>query len=460
MDVPKLLAPPCMPQVGLRREKSMQNYPNMKVYLVAVACALLLVTAPRLASASEKVPPIVWPAAPFSAWVSTQMTWIRLEPRNGSRLSGAVQHGDILQVSKCIPDCKSPRAWVQIGAFGHVPLKILKPLPLAAGAERMSAPMRYFYGKITHRSSVYAAADAKSRVIRHEKAEFRLAFVPNDPLTASGWLQRPDGGFMQKKDVVLFTPSTFSGVHEPKDAAFVFVRRQTKLKQADKKAEPVVFTRYTVLPLLGVQKGKVLVKGGWLPRNLVRVVTSRARPSEIKPGEKWLHVDLSEEVLTAYEGDKLAFATLVSTGKSARSATRTHDGTFKVYAKSVHLSMRGKPWDDYYAEEVPWVMHYDGGRALHGAYWHDQFGIEKSHGCINLAPKDAEWLFAWVPPDLPDGWSAVLPGSAKLQTATVVIEKSGGKRAHKNVVQKSGDKPAPRPASVITAAAIVSAAGQ
>ena len=49
--------------------------------------------------------------------------------------------------------------------------------------------------------------------------------------------------------------------------------------------------------------------------------------------------------------------------------------------------------DYYYLEDVPWILYYDGDMALHGAYWHDNFGVRSSHGCVNLSPRDARWLF-------------------------------------------------------------------
>jgi lipoprotein-anchoring transpeptidase ErfK/SrfK len=52
--------------------------------------------------------------------------------------------------------------------------------------------------------------------------------------------------------------------------------------------------------------------------------------------------------------------------------------------------------DFYSLEDVPWIMYYDDARALHGAYWHNNFGYQQSHGCVNLAPADAQWLFEWV----------------------------------------------------------------
>jgi hypothetical protein len=73
--------------------------------------------------------------------------------------------------------------------------------------------------------------------------------------------------------------------------------------------------------------------------------------------------------------------------------------------------MRGEdPVDGpYEVEEVPWTMYYSGGYALHGAYWHDQFGRVRSHGCTNLAPADARWLLRWTDPPLPAGWHSIRP---------------------------------------------------
>jgi lipoprotein-anchoring transpeptidase ErfK/SrfK len=63
----------------------------------------------------------------------------------------------------------------------------------------------------------------------------------------------------------------------------------------------------------------------------------------------------------------------------------------------------------YRIEDVPYVQFFAKGVGLHAAFWHRNFGHERSHGCVNLAPRDAEYLFAWTGPRLPNGWSAALP---------------------------------------------------
>jgi hypothetical protein len=71
--------------------------------------------------------------------------------------------------------------------------------------------------------------------------------------------------------------------------------------------------------------------------------------------------------------------------------------------------MRGPDPDHgrYDIADVPWTMYYRGGLAMHGAYWHDEFGRVRSHGCTNLPPAAARWLFNWTSPDIPQGWQGV-----------------------------------------------------
>lgn len=111
--------------------------------------------------------------------------------------------------------------------------------------------------------------------------------------------------------------------------------------------------------------------------------------------EKWISVDLYEQVAIAYEGERPVFATLVSSGLEEWP---TNEGVFHVYVRFPRTRMSGayaQP-DFYFLQEVPWTMYFDDQIALHGAYWHDGFGFRRSHGCVNLAVTDAHWLFHWA----------------------------------------------------------------
>lgn len=133
------------------------------------------------------------------------------------------------------------------------------------------------------------------------------------------------------------------------------------------------------------------------------------QPEQLGRGnDQWIDVDLGEQVLVAYRGDRPVFATMVSSGKSSP----TPRGNYPIWAKVASMTMGNQDYEDkpYMVEHVPWVLLFQGHNALHGAYWHDRFGQRRSHGCVNLAPKDARWIFEWVSPALAEGWTGYLPG--------------------------------------------------
>jgi hypothetical protein len=151
--------------------------------------------------------------------------------------------------------------------------------------------------------------------------------------------------------------------------------------------------------------------GLWLAAGQLRIAELRDDPSGFaEQGRKWIDVSIKKQILVAYEGRRPVFATLVSTGRGGmedpEKTTATVRGTFMIVSKHVSDTMDG---DDPTAEsfdlrDVPYIQYFHKGYALHGAYWHDDFGKARSHGCVNLAPADAAWLFDWTEPQVPTGW--------------------------------------------------------
>ncbi len=143
---------------------------------------------------------------------------------------------------------------------------------------------------------------------------------------------------------------------------------------------------------------------------VARVARFVRRPRRVGRHERWIQVDLASQTLVAYEGDRPVYATVVSTGKRGHT---TPGGLFRIHAKYVSTTMSGADEHSgrYRVEEVPWTMYYDASFALHGAYWHDRFGRVRSHGCTNLAPADARWLFRWSTPHVPKTWHARIGAS-------------------------------------------------
>lgn len=115
------------------------------------------------------------------------------------------------------------------------------------------------------------------------------------------------------------------------------------------------------------------------------------RPWGVGPLERWVDVDLTRQLLSAYEGDTLIYQTYISSGTWEHP---TVTGQFRVWLRYESQTMNGRLLGyDYYLEDVPYVMYFYEDYALHGAYWHNNFGNPMSHGCVNLHPTDAEWLF-------------------------------------------------------------------
>ena len=111
-------------------------------------------------------------------------------------------------------------------------------------------------------------------------------------------------------------------------------------------------------------------------------------------------VSLSQQALWAYEGRDVVLSTYVSTG-TERFATPA--GLYSVNSKVDVQTMEGVLGGEYYnVPDVPYVMYFtDFGHALHGTYWHENFGVPMSHGCVNLPMAVAEWMYAWAPLGMP-----------------------------------------------------------
>ncbi len=135
-------------------------------------------------------------------------------------------------------------------------------------------------------------------------------------------------------------------------------------------------------------------KDQWVQQTHVAKHIPIKRPEDVMT-DRWVAIDLYEQVLTVYADDKAIFTTLISTGLPRWP---TYEGTFNIYYRRTRHNMSwGTPGDDfYYLEEVPWTMFFDEGRALHGAYWHDGLGYRRSHGCVNMSITDAHWLYNWI----------------------------------------------------------------
>ena len=148
----------------------------------------------------------------------------------------------------------------------------------------------------------------------------------------------------------------------------------------------------------------------YAPAKHVRIIT----PEELAPlspgiDGKRIEVSLGQQALAAYEEQRMVFRATISSGRTffgddgVAAGSLTAAGGYRLWQKRVSRHMTGgTPTDGFDLPGVPWVCYFSGnGAALHGTYWHNDYGTPKSAGCINLRPEDARWLFRWTLPDVP-----------------------------------------------------------
>ena len=132
------------------------------------------------------------------------------------------------------------------------------------------------------------------------------------------------------------------------------------------------------------------------------------------PGEKWIEVNVTTQEVTAWEGNVPVLSFISSTGLPR---TPTVLGKYNIYWKLEKTLMTGP---GYYLPNVPYTMYFFEGYALHGTYWHNNFGQPMSRGCVNLSEDNAKNLFEWANPVIPPGQTAVWASADNPGTLVVV----------------------------------------
>ncbi len=249
-------------------------------------------------------------------------------------------------------------------------------------------------------------------------------------------------GLVAPADAVSITKAPeFKGVELTGDwqlpVAFSLIKEAGIYESKDKKTFSIKdrFKKQTAIRLLAPDApGYEEVKSGtitYVPTADGRYVRAQdinradkiAPPADIKPGEKWIDVGIKSETLVAYEGDKPVFVTLISAGKdgtTVKAPFATVQGTFRVREKHVAATMDGDTSGELYSiDDVPYIQYFHASYALHGAFWHGEFGRVRSHGCVNLSPSDAKRVFMWTEPQVPPGWHAVWADDAHPGTRVI-----------------------------------------
>lgn len=388
----------------------------------AVLAAAAAVSAASAAHADESLP--------ASVEVVRRDEPLYADPATTAARRGTALRGARLPVygTRAGPGCPAgyflvgPLAW--ICAEGVVPSQAppVVPLPPASNA---GLPYRYFFvrpdGSFGYRNLATAESGAPDAQLQ-----------PGFGVAVTRTENRPDGGdpfgltthglWVPMRDLggPVVAPEGVGVDLDGTDFVWVVAEKPAVhaapggARRSD--ATPARLSRFVVLER--TQRGKdVWLRIGeraWLRERDTASPRVAAPPPEARAGERFIDVDLERQVVTAYRGETPVFATLASTGRGALGSEQaTPPGTYRVWVKLRSSDMDNlenvEAQTNYAIQAVPWVLYFHRGYGLHGAFWHHAFGRVQSHGCVNLTPSDAQRLFDWASPRLPEGWSAAFP---------------------------------------------------
>jgi hypothetical protein len=236
------------------------------------------------------------------------------------------------------------------------------------------------------------------------------------------WYQINEDEFVPADALVMASPSRFQGVYlaEQPQHPFAWTNRWVQpsvVPQGSLNAAAESVDRYQLVTIFaeerrGDEMWYLIGEDQWIEQKTVARVDVDPPPEGVPAGAKWIEVDIFEQTIAAYEGGRMVYATLVSSG---RTGTATPPGLYSSWAKIREGKMSSPDTEDgdplyYYIEDVPWTMYFHEGYSIHAAFWHDAFGFTRSHGCVNLAPRDALWFFNWSDPIIADDVEQVYMG--------------------------------------------------
>jgi hypothetical protein len=338
-----------------------------------------------------------------------------------------------------------PRGFVCVGS--DATLDLAHPtLAAMALAPKLDAELPYTYARARLETPLFERDPTRADAVREVgklKRRAGMAVVGSwkakDP---SGVEERlallTSGRFVKAADLDAANPSDFAGVELNQERqlpiAFVVKRGVRAFRLHGSDAEKGDLLEYhSNLPLSGRFRSLGKVKywacegqkdERWLRHQDVTVIQKRSVfPDFVKEDTRWLDVSVVTGTLVAYEGKRPTFVTLLSVARELPAGSGdtvpASDGprpiplgTFGIKQKA--LTFLGKDrsafGEGFEVLDVPWALELSSGQLLHGAYWHDRFGMPKSHGCINMSPEDARRIFNWTKPEVPVGWhGALLP---------------------------------------------------
>ncbi|MDO9021090.1 MAG: L,D-transpeptidase [Deltaproteobacteria bacterium] len=390
-------------------------------------------------AAADRSDGTVLPAAARSLRIEREGEVVRSRADIESARRGTLARGARLAVHEATQGRGCRSAWIRIDVDAWVcadgaTLTADGPRAVAQPVVREGEVVPYQYAFATHAGvRTYRRMEDVAEENWAEELErgMSVAVVGTARIDGSTYVHTASGRWVSMRDLSFARPSERVGIfYEPGESvsSVGFFRANTRawptaesaLRDSGPSGSSVAFTRREVAH---VREERVLrgirfarLDGGWVRASVLMRPAVGAVPAGLGGRERWVDIDRATQVLVALEGSTPVFATLVSTGRGEHP---TRAGEHRVWSKLATTDMSNAGDADimtatalYTAARVPWVMFFHEDQGLHGVFWHDLFGRPRSHGCVNMAPRDAAWLFQWAPPALPPGWTAVLPTAA------------------------------------------------
>jgi hypothetical protein len=366
------------------------------------------------------------PTAVRSVEVMENDAVVRSGPSSTASLRGRLKAGQRLGYLRRVEGrgCAGGK-WIQLrqDAFvceGDVQVSSLAPdarrQPEMDGSNEL-LPYRYVFikrdGTRAYRHPSDSGTRAAAKIYRRG---FSFPVVSRLPHLGENFLQTWAGLYVRESQVNDATPSAFGGV--PVTSGLDLQSIGWTTAEAAVRAEPnTMATTLRTLPKLqrlqitGAQTDWVaLSDGGFVEARHVRRPSLAVVPEGVGPTERWIDIELQTQVITFYRGVTPQLVSLVSTGTQEENEV-TRVGTWRIRHKLALGTMDRTdfpdPEEDYSLEGIPWVQYFQGSTAMHAAFWHEDFGRRRSHGCANLSPRDALFAFEFTQPELPPGWSEV-----------------------------------------------------
>jgi hypothetical protein len=405
--------------------------PAVVAELASVAVAQAPIAGPAVVAPEVEVEP------PLGHRIAARTMVVLAEPRWGAALRGRIDMGHAFAIYETVEGkgCTG-EGWARIDHQGFVCLRDTtasrragRDLPVLAAGRVVpfiyGKPRADRAGKLLASVPRYRSVEALLRgdpPVDHLEAHHQYAFIESRRVAGGIVLVDRSRRAVRAEALQLERPSEFRGRDlalrsVAADELAAWSAEAPTLVRAAPGAEAEIvgridYHRELALAPTPVRQGGVdwyALQGEGMPAGYVSDEDVRRwiphEPlAEVGAEELWLDIELEEQTLAVYRGEHPIFVTLISSGAGKNPTPR---GIFRIWHKQALGDMSSRPGDadSYTVEDVPWVQYFHRRFALHTAFWHNKFGRRRSHGCVNLAPRDAAYLFGLTTPDMPGGWT-------------------------------------------------------